>query len=83
MLADRTGQPREIVRPSPGMLVLCAAAGMGFGALNEVIEFVATLTVPKTNVGGYENTGWDLVSNMIGSVLAAVLIWVTTRRQRS
>ena len=48
---------------------------MGFGALNEVIEFVATLTVPETNVGGYVNTGWDLVSNMIGSITAAVLIW--------
>ena len=62
------------IRPNFGLLVLCAAAGMGFGALNEVIEFVATLTVPETNVGGYVNTGWDLVSNLIGCVTAAVLI---------
>ena len=62
--------------PSFGLLTLCVAAGMGFGALNEVIEFVATLTVPETNVGGYENTGWDLVSNLLGSVVAAVLIAV-------
>jgi hypothetical protein len=60
--------------PTPGLLVLCAAAGMGFGALNEVIEFAATLLVPETNVGGYLNTGWDLVSNLIGVTTAVLCI---------
>ncbi|HQZ26891.1 MAG: DUF2238 domain-containing protein [Verrucomicrobiales bacterium] len=60
--------------PSPGLMVLCAAAGMGFGALNEVVEFIATLTLPETNVGGYENTGWDLVANLVGATIAALLI---------
>jgi hypothetical protein len=60
--------------------VLCAAGGMGFGALNEVVEFVAVLTLPETNVGGYENTGWDLVANLVGCVLAAVLIRLMDRR---
>ena len=68
-------------RPTPGLMALCAAAGMGFGALNEVIEFVATLTLPKTNVGGYVNTGWDLVANLIGSALAAALIGYCGRRR--
>lgn len=62
------------VRPLAGFLTLCAAAGMGFGALNEVIEFAATLMLPHTNVGGYENTGWDLVSNLTGCLVAAGLI---------
>lgn len=66
--------PRAALAPTWGMLTLCAAAGMGFGALNEVIEFAATLLVPETNVGGYENTGWDLVFNMLGSMLSALLI---------
>ena len=48
--------------------------GMGFGALNEMIEFIATLTIPETNVGGYNNTGWDLVFNLIGCALAAIII---------
>lgn len=65
-------------RPSPepglGSLTLCAAAAMGFGAMNEVVEFIATLLVPETNVGGYANTGWDLVSNLAGAVLAALAI---------
>lgn len=60
--------------PTFGMLTLCAAAGVGFGALNEVIEFIAVLTIPNTNVGGYENTGWDLVANLIGATVAAVWI---------
>jgi hypothetical protein len=62
------------VRPTVGLLMLCVAAGMGFGAANEVVEFIAVLTISGTNVGGYENTGWDLVSNLVGSVIAAVLI---------
>lgn len=62
------------VFPSVGMLTLAAACGMGFGALNEVIEFIAVLTIPNTNVGGYINTGWDLVFNLIGCLLAAFLI---------
>lgn len=72
------------VHPQPtfGLLSLCVAAGMGFGALNEVVEFIATLTVPETNVGGYVNTGWDLVSNLVGSLVAAVLIAAFDRRSR-
>jgi hypothetical protein len=64
------------IRPSPGLLLLCVLAGMGLGALNEVVEFVATLTIPNTNVGGYENTGWDLVFNMLGACVAAILIFL-------
>ena len=60
------------VFPTLGLLVICAAAATGFGALNEVVEFVAVLTIPNTNVGGYINTGWDLVSNLVGTTIAAV-----------
>lgn len=65
-------RPQEPWRPTFGVLLLCVAASTGFGALNEVIEFVATLLVPETNVGGYVNTGWDLVSNLIGAIAAAI-----------
>lgn len=70
------------LRPTLGVLILCAAGGMGFGALNEVIEFIAVLTIPNTNVGGYENTGWDLVSNLVGASTAAVLIRCCTKITR-
>jgi len=61
-------------RATFGPLTLCALAALGCGALNEVVEFIATLTIPETNVGGYINTGWDLVANTIGAVIAAVMI---------
>jgi len=63
-------------RPTFGLLVLCVAGGMGFGAANEVVEFFATITLPGTNVGGYQNTGWDLVANLVGCVMAAIAIFV-------
>lgn len=68
------------LQPTLGPLTLCAAAGVGFGALNEVIEFIAVLSLPDTNVGGYENTGWDLVSNLIGALVAIGLIRLTHRK---
>ncbi len=65
------------LRPTFGIMTLCAVGGMGFGAANEIIEFVATLLVENTNVGDYNNTGWDLVSNAVGAITAAVLIAMT------
>jgi len=79
MRAALEGTAHRRVRPTPGLMVLCAAAGMGFGALNEVIEFAATLLVPETNVGGYLNTGWDLVANLFGGAVAVTAIWISDR----
>jgi uncharacterized membrane protein len=67
------------LKPTFGLLVLSAAAGAGFGALNEVVEFIAVLTIPNTNVGGYENTGWDLVANLMGATTAAVMIRLSAK----
>jgi len=30
---------------------------------------------PTPGVGGYTNPGWDLVSNMVGSVLGGLVCW--------
>lgn len=68
------GAPRAAVRPTFGLLTLCVAAGVGFGAINEVVEFIAVLILPETNVGGYENLGWDLIANLTGAVIAASVI---------
>ena len=73
------GEQPQRVRPTLGLMVLCAAAGLGFGALNAVIEFAATLLVPETNVGGYLNTGWDLVANLFGATVAVTAIWISDR----
>jgi uncharacterized membrane protein YjdF len=60
--------------PTWGRMLLVWAAGLGFGALNEVIEFTAVMAVPDTNVGGYRNTGWDLVANLAGCSIAVLLL---------
>lgn len=66
---------RQSLAARPGLGLSCAAAliGMGLGAFNEVLEFAVTRVVEEHGVGGYVNTGWDLVSNTIGAVLAGLL----------
>lgn len=54
---------------------IIAVAGMGLGAVNEIVEFIAVVVFPSTGVGGYYNTALDLVFNAIGAVCAIVLIW--------
>ncbi|MCA9242148.1 MAG: DUF2238 domain-containing protein [Planctomycetales bacterium] len=66
-------------RPTLGLLLICIAAGMGAGAANEVVEFAAFQTMDETNVGSYENTGWDLVANLVGSLVAASAIYVSRK----
>lgn len=62
--------------PTTGLVVACVLMSVGLGALNEVVEFVAVLTIPNTNVGGYANTGWDLVSNLAGAAaMGAIIRW--------
>jgi hypothetical protein len=67
-------QSLRVITPRWSMLTLCVLAGMGLGAANEVIEFFVVLLVPETNVGGYENTSWDLVANVVGCTFAAFCI---------
>jgi uncharacterized membrane protein YjdF len=62
------------LKPTTGPLSLVLFAGLGLGAFNEIVEFFATLLFPKTNVGDYTNVGWDLVSNLIGGLIALALI---------
>jgi len=66
---------RSHVEPTLGLMFLAIAAGLGFGALNEVVEFFVTLMVPESNVGGYVNTGWDLVANLIGATVTGLLLF--------
>jgi uncharacterized membrane protein YjdF len=51
---------------------LAAAIALGKGALNEVIEFIASVAGQHVIIGDGANTGWDLVFNLGGVVAAAV-----------
>jgi len=62
------------------VFVLVMLMGSGLGAVNEIIEFIAVKTMKDTNVGGYDNTLWDLIFNLIGGVIAVG--WLTVRKQR-
>jgi hypothetical protein len=62
---------RSAKLPRVWMVVLAALAAMGLGAMNEVIEFITKITLPHTDVGGYNNTALDLCSNLIGSTIGA------------
>lgn len=52
------------------MVVFTVLAAAGVGGLNEIIEFIATVSVPDVNVGGYENTAIDIICNTLGAICA-------------
>ena len=58
--------------------ILAALVSMGFGVINEIVEFIATVSLTAVNVGGYYNTALDLVANSIGAFLA---IFVMRKRK--
>ena len=53
--------------------VTAAFVGLGIGAVNETIEFLITRLPFESNVGGFSNTGWDLVANATGAISASVV----------
>ena len=63
-----------------GLAALVALMGMGVGAVNEVVEFWASHAF-AANVGGYQNTGWDLVANLIGCSAAGAGLMLLVNRQ--
>ncbi len=67
-------------RDDPGIVAwVVVLAATAAGSVNEIIEWVMTLTIPGTDVGGYDNTARDLVANVVGGVLVG---WWTARSVR-
>jgi uncharacterized membrane protein YjdF len=56
------------------LVILAVGAALGLGALNEMVEFLATLAHHGAHAGGYWNTGWDLVCNFVGAGAAGLVI---------
>jgi hypothetical protein len=56
--------------------ITSALISMGLGAVNEIVEFIATVSVDYVNVGGYYNNSLDLIANTIGAFLAIFLMRV-------
>jgi hypothetical protein len=62
--------PRAAGTGVRSMLALLAC--WGFGAANELFEFLSAQRFADAYVGGLDNAGWDLAFNTFGSVAAAV-----------
>lgn len=62
--------------------ILALLGGLGFGAINEAIEFLVTRIDPSSNVGGFVNTGFDLLFNTLGCALAATALYLTDPSRR-
>ncbi len=56
--------------------IASALISMGLGVVNEIVEFIATMSIDQVNVGGYYNTALDLIANSIGAFLAIFLMRV-------
>jgi len=65
---------RDKLKGRVALGIVIIMAGLGVGAVNEIIEFTATVFVPETGVGGYVNNSLDLVSDLIGAILAWIYI---------
>jgi uncharacterized membrane protein YjdF len=67
-----------LLKPRPerwtALSIVIVMAGLGVGALNEIVEFGATVLAPETGVGGYLNTSLDLVADLVGALIAVVFI---------
>lgn len=63
------------------LALLIVLMGSGLGATNEILEFIAVVTIPETGVGGYDNTMLDLCFNLLGGILAVT--WLTGQRRRA
>lgn len=78
---------RPMVDPSvaspAAIAITCVLAGLGVGALNELVEFIVTLINTGSHVGGYANTGWDLVANAVGASVAGAVIWRSEATRRA
>jgi hypothetical protein len=52
--------------------VVAMLVSWGFGAANELFEFLSALRFADAYVGGLDNAGWDLAFNCVGGLLAAI-----------
>lgn len=67
------------------MIFLAWIGSMGLGALNEVVEFIAFISIEHTGVGDIYNTGLDLIFNMLGALVGAFIgfYWQRSKNERT
>jgi putative membrane protein len=66
--------PNRATKRRRDPVILAVGTALGMGGLNEMIEFLATIAHHGAHVGGYSNTGWDLICNFIGAGFAGLIL---------
>lgn len=61
--------------------IVIVMAGLGVGAVNEIIEFTMTVVAPESGVGGYINNALDLIANLIGALIAMIFIYLSEKKR--
>lgn len=65
----------DLQKNRTALVLLILLVSLGIGAVNEIIEFGAVLLFDVgSRVGDFYNTGWDLVFNTLGSLIALAFI---------
>ena len=65
----------SFAKKKPLLIAITALlAGMGLGAINEIIEFSTVVFFNSTGVGNYYNNALDLIFNFIGALIAVLFM---------
>jgi uncharacterized membrane protein YjdF len=65
---------KENLQRFVALSVVVTMAGLGVGAFNEIVEALVAAAIPQSGVGGYVNTALDLISDLLGALLAMTFI---------
>lgn len=60
--------------PSLGLLLIVITSSIGYGAVVEVVEFLVSSLFHPDEMDSYQNTGWDMIANSVGALVASVII---------
>ncbi len=55
-------------------------SALGLSALNEIVEFLAFISIPNTFVGDIYNVGLDLIFNLLGAIFGTIISALRLKR---
>ena len=70
---------QKITKENANSLVVCIVtvlAASSLGAINEIIEFIAAVTLDRSGVGGYINTSIDMIANLLGASVGTLYMYI-------
>lgn len=61
--------------PALTVAITVGLVGLGLASINEVIELLAVLFIEQTYVGDYFNMALDLTANLVGAIIASIVVF--------